>query len=298
MPVRDILMALVVVLIWGFNFTVIKLSVGEIPPLLQAALRFFFAAFPLALFIKPPKTSPLIVMGYGLFLGVILYSMLNTAIFLGMPASLSSLVLQTQVLFTIVLAYFILGERPQPIQLLGGAIAFAGLAVIGWERLDGADLLPFGLTLGAAMAWAIANILTKKAGQIDMLAFIVWASVFACVPLLGLSLLIDGPEALADLVLRPRWQVAAQVVFLAYMATVLGMALWSMLLSRHPASTVTPFALLVPVAGVISGVLVLGERITLPEALGGGVILIGLVVAVAGPRLLPQRSGGKAKGHP
>ena len=208
MPLRDIALALVVVTIWGINFTVIKMSVTELPPLLAASLRFFFAAVPAVFFVRRPQAPWRLVIGYGLCMGVALYSLLNMSIFLGMPASLSSLVLQVQAMFTILLAFFFLGERPRGLQLFGIGVAFAGICLIGLAGLEGVGILPFLITIAAAMAWGVANILSKKAGNIDMIGFTVWGNLVAPVPLLVLSLLIDGPEAVIAALSHPSWQVA------------------------------------------------------------------------------------------
>jgi len=279
MPLRDIFLALLVVAIWGFNFVVIKLSVDQVPPLLQAGLRFGLAAVPLVLFVKPPKTQWYWVVGFGMTLGVMLYAALNGAIFLGMPAGLSSLVLQTQVLFTILFAFFVFGERPRRAQYVGGAIAFLGIGVIAIEKFDGAAFQPFALTIVAAVIWGVANIIAKKAGRVDMLAFIVWSSLCAAPPLFLLSAIFEGPVAGAALFSLSPWTIGL-IAFLAYPATVFGFWVWNGLLSRLPASTVTPFALLVPITGLLSGWLVLGEVITPVEIAGGVLVIAGLAVTL------------------
>nr|WP_207632965.1 EamA family transporter [Devosia aurantiaca] len=174
MPIRHVLLALLVVAIWGFNFVVIKLSVEALPPILAAALRFSAAAIPAALFVKPPKTKWWIVVAYGISFGSALYALLNLSIAWGMPAGLSSIVLQTQAFFTMLMAFLILGERPSRFQILGAAIAFGGIMVIASERIEGAGLLPLSLTLLAAISWGLANVLTKKAGRVSALSFTVW----------------------------------------------------------------------------------------------------------------------------
>jgi len=280
MSLRDILVALLVVAIWGFNFVVIKLSMGAVPPLLQASLRFGLAAVPLVFFIRPPKTQWYWVVGFGMTLGVTLYAALNSAIYLGMPAGLSSLVLQIQVLFTIFFAFIVFGERPRLIQLAGGAIAFIGIGIIGLDRLEGASLGPFVLTIVAAIIWGVANIIAKKAGKVDMLAFIVWASLAAAPALLMLSLIFEGPQVVwLTLVTMDLWTFA-QIAFLAYPATLFGFWVWNGLLSRLPAATVTPFALLVPVTGILSGWLLLGETIAPVEMIGGALVIGGLSVTL------------------
>ena len=280
MPLRHVLLALLVVAIWGFNFVIIKLSVEALPPILAAGLRFVAAALPAVLFIRPPKAPWWLVVGFGLSFGFALYGFLNLALAWGMSAGLSSLVLQTQAFFTMALAFALLGERPNRFQIVGALVAFAGIGVIAIERLAATALLPLGMTLLAALSWGLANVLTKKAGRINALAFTVWGSLAAPLPLIGLSLLVEGPQVVLEALAGFGWQEAGLIAFLAYPATLLGGGIWSWLLGRHPASTVAPFTLLVPITGLLSGYLVLGETIT-PIEVGGAVLVIaGLVVTV------------------
>ena len=280
MPLRHIGLALLVVAIWGFNFVVIKLSVEALPPILAAVLRFVAAAIPAVFFIRPPKAPWWLVAAFGLSFGFALYGFLNLSIAWGMSAGLSSLVLQVQAFFTMALAFVLLGERPSRFQVIGALIAFAGIAVIATERLAATALLPLGMTLLAALSWGLANVLTKKAGRVDALAFTVWGALAAPVPLIGLSLLIEGPQTVLAALAGFGWQEAGLIAFLAYPATLLGGAIWSWLLGRHPATTVAPFTLLVPITGLLSGYLVLGETITLVEVAGGVLVIAGLVVTV------------------
>lgn len=280
MPLRHVLLALLVVAIWGFNFVVIKLSVEALPPILAAALRFCAAAIPAIFFIRPPRAPWPLVVGFGLALGFALYGFLNLSIAWGMSAGLSSLVLQTQAFFTMALAFVLLGERPNRFQVVGALVAFAGIGVIALERMAATALLPLGMTLLAALSWGLANVLTKKAGKVNALAFTVWGSLVAPLPLLGLSLLVEGSQTVAAAMAGFGWQEAGLIAFLAYPATLLGGAIWNWLLGHHPASVVAPFTLLVPITGLLSGYLVLGETIT-PVEIGGAVLVIaGLVVTV------------------
>jgi O-acetylserine/cysteine efflux transporter len=280
MPVRHILLALLVVAIWGFNFVIIKLSVEALPPILAAGLRFVAAALPAVLFIRPPKAPWWLVVGFGLSFGFALYGFLNLSIAWGMSAGLSSLVLQTQAFFTMALAFMLLGERPSRFQVIGAVIAFAGIGVIAVERLAATALLPLGMTLMAALSWGLANVLTRKAGRVNALAFTVWGSLAAPLPLIGLSLLVEGPQVVLAALAGFGWQEAALIAFLAYPATLLGGGIWSWLLGRHPASTVAPFTLLVPITGLLSGYLVLGETITPIEVGGAVLVILGLLVTV------------------
>lgn len=280
MPLRHIALALLVVAIWGFNFVIIKLSVEALPPILAAGLRFVAAALPAVLFIRPPKTQWYYVVGFGLAFGFALYGFLNLSIAWGMSAGLSSLVLQTQAFFTMALAFVLLGERPSRFQVVGALIAFAGIGVIAVERLAATAILPLGMTLLAALSWGLANVLTKKAGRVNALAFTVWGALAAPVPLIGLSLLVEGPRAVLDALANFGWADAGLIAFLAYPATLLGGAIWSWLLGRHPATVVAPFTLLVPITGLLSGYLVLGETITSMEIGGAVLVIAGLLVTV------------------
>lgn len=280
MPFRHVLLALLVVAIWGFNFVIIKLSVEALPPVLAAGLRFVAAALPAVLFIRPPKTRWYYVVGFGLSFGFALYGFLNLSIAWGMSAGLSSLVLQTQAFFTMALAFVLLGERPGRFQIIGALIAFAGIGVIAIERLAATALLPLGMTLLAALSWGVANVLTKKAGRVNALAFTVWGALAAPIPLIGLSLLLEGPPRVLAALAGFGWAEAGLIAFLAYPATLLGGAIWSWLLGRHPASVVAPFTLLVPITGLLSGYLVLGEVITPLEIGGAALVIAGLLVTV------------------
>jgi O-acetylserine/cysteine efflux transporter len=280
MPIRHILLALLVVAIWGFNFVVIKLSVEALPPVLAAALRFFFAAFPLVFFVRRPKAHWTLVVGFGLSFGFALYAFLNLALAWGMPAGLSSLVLQCQAFFTMALAFFLLGERPSRFQIVGAMVAFGGIGVIALERLGGAGIVPLLMTLLAALSWGLANIITRKASPRDALSFTVWGCLAAPLPLLALSLLVEGPRAIMGALAGFDWSDAALIAFLAYPATLLGGAIWSWLLGRHPASVVAPFTLLVPITGLVSGHLILGETITPVEIAGGVLVITGLIVTL------------------
>ncbi|MFD2647730.1 EamA family transporter [Devosia albogilva] len=280
MPLRHVLLALVVVAIWGFNFVVIKLSVEALPPVLAAALRFLAAAVPMVFFIKPPKAPWWIVVGFGLSFGFLLYAFLNVSIAWGMPAGLSSVVLQTQAFFTMAIAFMVLGERPSRFQVMGAGIAFAGIGVMALERAQGAGLVPLGLTILAAISWGLANVLTKKAGRVNAVAFTVWGVLAAPLPLLALSLLVEGWPAVSTALAGFGWDDAALIAFLAYPATLLGGAIWAWLLGRHPASVVAPFTLLVPITGLASGYLVLGERVTALEIAGGLLIIAGIGVTL------------------
>lgn len=205
MPVAHILLALLVTLIWGLNFVVIKVGLGDFPPLLFCALRFALAALPL-LVLRGPMPAPFgRILLIGVLLGVVKFGLLFVGMAQGMPAGLSSLVLQSQVFFTILIAALWLGERPTPRGLFGLLLAAAGLVLIGLERPLGDSLLAFLLVVAAALAWSFANIATKRSGATDMLRLICWVSLVPPLPLLALSYLFEGPQAIERAVLNMSW---------------------------------------------------------------------------------------------
>jgi O-acetylserine/cysteine efflux transporter len=285
MSPRDLLLTLAVVTVWGVNFVAIKWGVDEVPPLLLTALRYLCAAVPAIFFIRRPKVGLGILVAYGNSIGVLQFGLLFVAIKLGMPAGLSSLVMQLQVFFTIGLAVAFLGERPGRFQLVGAVVAFAGIGAIGLERLEGAALVPLLMTIAAALFWGIGNIVTKKAGRIDMLSFVVWSSLVPPIPLYLASLLFEGPGALPQALGQITWLGGGSLLFISYGATLFGYGLWSLLLSRYPANIVAPFTLLVPITGIGSAALLLGETISGIEVFGSGLVFAGLLLNVFAPRL-------------
>ncbi|HUZ66136.1 MAG TPA: EamA family transporter [Beijerinckiaceae bacterium] len=285
MALRDILAAILVTLIWALNFIAIKIGVDQAPPLFLSGMRFFFAAVPAVFFFPRPKASAAIIISYGLVLGVVQFGLLFVAIRLGMPAGLSSLLMQTQVLFTIAFFALFYRQRPTAAQILGAVVAFIGIALIGRQQMSSAGALPFFLVLGAAAAWGVASVIGKQAGKVEMPGFIVWSSLAAPAPLFLLSYVFEGASGWR-VALHPSWTLIGAVAFLAWPSTILAYAIWTRLLLRYPAPVVAPFAFLVPVFGMAAAWVVFGEPVTLAEALGGALILAGLACSYFGQRFV------------
>jgi O-acetylserine/cysteine efflux transporter len=286
MKPRDILLAILVTAIWGFNFVIIKWGVAEVPPLLLTGLRFAAAALPAVFFIKRPGTALKYVAGYGIVLGVIKFGLLFVAMNIGFSASLSSLVLQLQAFFTMGFAALVLQDRPRPVQVAGALVAFGGIGLIAATRWSNQALLPMVLAVAAACAWGVANVIAKKSGEKDMLAFVVWSSLFSPLPLFGLSWIFEDHAAIVAALTHPSWTAIGSVLFLAWLATLVGFGIWNNLLSRYSAGTVAPFSLLVPIFGIASGVLVMGDDFTGLVVWGAVLVFAGLLLNVFGPRLL------------
>lgn len=262
MPLSHLLLALAVVFVWGTNFVVIRWGLDELPPFLFATLRFGLSAFPLLLFVRRPAVAWRKLAAFGVLLGAGQFGVLFYAMRSDISPGLASLVIQVQVFFTIGLAMTLDGERPRAVQGLALALAVGGMALIG-AHTDTGDLTALGLLLivGAALAWAGANMVARSAGRVDMLGFMVWSSVFATPALLALSLALEGPAAVATALLQASWSAWAAVAWQAVGNTLFGYGAWNWLLARHPAATVTPAALLVPVFGLGASAALLGEAL-------------------------------------
>lgn len=262
MPWSHLLLALAVVFVWGTNFVVIKWGLAELPPLLFATLRFGLSAFPLLLFVRRPAVPLGKLAAFGVLLGAGQFGVLFYAMRSDISPGLASLVIQVQVFFTIGLAMALDGERPRPVQGLALALAVAGMALIA-AHTDSGDLSALGLVLivAAALAWAAANMVARSAGRVDMLGFMVWSSVFATPALLALSLVLEGPAAIAAALPQASWSAWAAVAWQALGNTLFGYGAWNWLLSRHPAATVAPAALLVPLFGIGASAALLGESL-------------------------------------
>ena len=291
MTPRDLLLALLVVVVWGVNFVVIKAGVSELPPLLLGALRFVAAAFPAVLLFRRPDVPLRLLLAYGLTISVGQFAFLFTAIHVGMPSGLASLVLQSQAFFTMLFAAFWLKETWRPSQLGGLVLAACGLALIGSAHGVSMPLGGFLLTLLAASMWAAGNIVTREIGRhgpVDMQALVVWASLVPPLPFLLLSLLIEGPTTIGDALAAFSLQSAAAIAYLAWVATLLGYGIWSRLLSRYPANVVAPFSLLVPVVGLTTGWIVYGEELQPVHFAGGALLMAGLAVNLLRARIMAR----------
>lgn len=276
MPRRDVLLTLLVVVIWGVNFVVVDIGLETFPPFLLVALR-YLVVLPAAFFVPRPKVKARYVLALGLFIGIGQFGMLFLAMHLGMPPGLSSLVLQCQAIFTVVFGLALLRERPTGHQTAGLLVACAGMIVIGVSQGLRAELAPLLLVVAAGASWGVGNIVARTA-RADGLPMVVWSSFVPPVPLFALSLTIDGPTAVARSFTHLTWTAVAAVLFLGVLATIVGFGIWASLLRRHQASAVAPFALLVPVVGMLTAWLAVGERTTPTELTGGVLVLLGLAV--------------------
>ncbi len=309
MSPRHIALAVLVAAVWGLNFVLIHVGLDSFPPLLFCALRFAVVAVPAVFFVGPPGVAWRWVLAVGVVLGVVKFGLLFLGMHAGMPAGLSSLVLQGQAGFTALFATVLLRERPGGQRSAGLAIAFAGIALSAWDQGSGGPFGAFALVVLAAVAWGLANVLTRRAAPPDALRWMVWVSAIPPLPLLGLSLLVEGPEA--DLrALREITPAGLGVIgYVGLVSTLLGFVAWSFLLRSYDATAVAPYSLLVPVFGMSSAWLLLGERITPAAAAAALLVIAGIgvtalrpaTVSAAAARLRgsgPRRSAAPAAAPP
>ena len=263
MNLRDSLLAVVVALLWGLNFVAIDIGLHaggqEFPPLLFVALRFFLVVIPWIFFVRKPDVSWQAIIGVGLFMSAGQFGLLYLAMALGMPAGLASLVLQAQVLLTVLLAAAFLGERPSGRQLAGVGLGVAGLALVAVGRSAVAPLLPLVIVLAAALSWAAGNVIARKAKAASGLGLVVWSGAVVPLPLAALSVLVDGPGTVWQSLANLQAPTMVSALYTAVFASLVGYGIWNRLLANHPSSAVVPFTLLVPVVGMSAAWLVLAE---------------------------------------
>jgi len=301
MSPRHLLLALGLAVAWGVNFVVIDVGLGHFPPLLFSALRFLVAAVPAVLILRHPGVPWRWVALVALTLGILKFGLLFTGMAAGMPPGLSSLVLQTQAVFTAVLAVVLLGERLTRRQVAGLAVAIAGVALIAVDLGATSPAGAFVLVIGAAAMWGVTNVAIRRASPPDMLRFMVWVSALATLPLFALSAIVEGPQRDWDALRTAPWPAIGAVVYVGLVATVAGFGAWGYLIRTYSASTVAPFSLLVPVFGMAASALLLGERISPLKLLAGVLIIAGVLVGVlrrattapapSAPRAVPPASG-------
>ncbi|MGI4876075.1 MAG: EamA family transporter [Janthinobacterium lividum] len=286
MSLRHALLALAVVIVWGTNFVIIKLVLGHLPPMLFATLRFGLAAFPAVLFLKRPAVPVRELALYGMLIGVGQFGLLFVAMNGLIAPGLASLVVQSQVFFTIGLSMILTGERLRPMQWLALALGGLGIGVIAWHRGGSTTAAGVVLVLCAALGWAGGNMVQRRSVGVNMLAYVVWSSLFAVPPLLLLSLYLEGWPAIAAGMSRATMSVWAAVVWQSVGNTMFGYAAWGWLLTRHPAATVAPLSLLVPVFGMGTAAWWLGEPVPAWQFGAAALVLGGLALNLLWPRLV------------
>ncbi len=277
---RDCLLAALVASLWGFNFVVIEWGMGDVPPLLFLAARFLVVLVPAILLVPRPNAPWRTILAVGAFMSLGQFGLLYSAMAAGMPAGLAGLVLQAQVVLTILIAAAVLRERPTRAQAIGVGLGVVGLLVVGLGRGGHVPLLALALCLLAALSWAIGNVVSRASGIRGGLPLTVWSALVVPAPLAVLALTLDGPGVFSDAASAFGWQAAVSTVYTAGLASLVGYGIFNGLLSRNPSAAVVPWILLVPPVAIGSAWLLLDEQPTTAELAGGAVLVLGVLVAL------------------
>ena len=292
MKPADIVIAVLVAVIWGLAFIASRLALDEFSPELMTTLRFAIAAIP-CLFVRKPGVSwPLLIaISFTLFLGQFLAQAF--AIAHGVPVGLSSVIVQSQALFTIAFAALVFRELPTPVQGVGIAIATAGLLMICGTVGYDSSVSAFAMIMVCPISFAIGNLLLRQAAGAPMFDLFAWLCLSAAVPLAALTLLTNGPV--------PTWHALTHMsltglvcmVFLGLLSTSIAYWLWGRLLRDHPAAQVVPFALLVPFVGSLASSLAFGEKFGTLRLAGMLTVIAGIAVMLLSrrPQALPKAAG-------
>ena len=284
MRTKDLLLAVLVTTIWGVSFSVIKVGLEAFPPFLFSALRFGVVALPAVFFISRPRTSWWNVFAVGVFLGTVKFGLLFVALDGYINAGLASLLLQAQVLFTVILSAFLFRESLDKVEVCGGLIAALGFSVFPASASGSTTQAGVLLILLAALSWTVANLVMKRVERSDLLELVVWSSLVPPIPLLILSYLFESSEPLSLVLSAPplAWWT---VLFTGFLSTLAAYAIWGKLLTTYTAAQVTPFALLIPIVAIVVSRLWLGERFAPIEVLGAVLLFVGVAAILAGGRL-------------
>jgi len=276
---RDTFLVVLVASLWGFNFVVIDWGMGAVPPLLFAAIRFTVVAIPACVFVPRPPVPFRTVAVVGAFMCLGQVGFVYLSMHLGLGPGLAALVLQSQAVFTIVIASIALRERPTRAQVIGTGLGVLGLFVVAFGIGGHVPLAALGLCLLAGLSWGAGNVVSRAAQAPGGLALTVWSATVVPVPLLGLSLLLYGPAAMGHGLVHVGWNGVLSTLYTAGLCSLVGYAVFNRLLSRYPSGHVVPWVLLAPVVAMASAWALLGEVPTPAELAGAALLVIGVLAA-------------------
>ncbi|MGE8062766.1 EamA family transporter [Pseudomonas sp. NPDC089547] len=277
----DLVAGVLVTVLWGCNFSVIELGLRSLDPYLLTLLRFTFCAIPLVFFVRRPAGISLGVLAlYGVLFGAGLWWLVNFAMYQGLSPGMSSVFLQFSAFFTIVLSSAFLGERIAVAHICGMAFAASGLMMILLLSDESSTVTGVLLVLVAALGWSLCNLLVKLKRPAEMVAFIIWSSLFSVPAIFALTVAANGWAPFVNLADGLPWEAMFSVLFQSYITTILGYLVWNNLMKKYPASQVAPLSLLVPVSGLVASYLFFGEAMNVAKAMAIGFVLLGIVVFV------------------
>jgi O-acetylserine/cysteine efflux transporter len=266
---------------WGFNFSIIKLGVGEMDPLILTGLRFSFAAFPAVFFIKKPQVATRVLAMYGLTFGVGVWGMLTLSIHLGISAGMSSLILQSSAFIGVILGVVFLRERLSLVRKIGLLTSILGLGLIFTIEDGSVTFIGILFACFAAISLSIISLIIKKVTINNMFAFVVWSCIFAPIPLFSLSFVLNGTSGFEALAHNINYLGVFSVLFQAYPVTLLGYWSWNKLVAQYPMSTMAPLTLLVPIFGLLGSVIFYNEQIDIIKLVSCLMILSGIGIGLS-----------------
>jgi O-acetylserine/cysteine efflux transporter len=279
MILRDIFLAVFVMLLWGTNFVAIKLSLVSFPPFLQLALRFIFACFPIIFFIKKPNCSKLLIFKFSLLIWIFQLSAIALGLYLGMPAALCSLLMQTQTIFTVLLSSLFFYYKPKKLELMGIMLAFAGVSMIAVYGRGQFTWTTFMLILFAALSVAMGNLLFKGQQQkTNMLSLIIWSCLIPPIPMFFASFVTDGWETICLACLTFKWSSFFAIIYSSFFATIVATTCYTYLLEKYEPATIVPFTMLTPIFGTFASTIILQERLTQECFIAATFIIVGLLI--------------------
>ena len=272
----DIVFAFVVIVIWALNFSVAKIGVAQIPPLLMMTLRFTLLALLLLPFLKPPPDKPFwLVVGVGVALGGCHFGLLFTGLS-GVDAAAAAITIQLAVPFSAILAWIFFKERLNTWQLVGMAIAFGGVWLLAGEARTASSLPHLLLVVGGAYAWAQANVFIKRLRGINPFTLNAWVAVLAVPQLLAASLMFETGHL--EALQAADWRGWGAILFMVFGASITAYGLWYYLIGKYDMNRVIPLTLLAPVLAVYFATVILDEVLTARLLLGGAVTIAGVAM--------------------
>jgi O-acetylserine/cysteine efflux transporter len=294
MKLRDLGLLFSLMVLWGFNFSVIKLGVNNIDPLILTTLRFTFAVFPLVFFIKKPDVKWRYLIAYGVSFGVGVWGMTTLSIGAGVSAGMASLLLDMSVVSSLFVGWFCLNETITRNKILGSGLALLGLALIIYAEDGAITGKGLALVLIASVFWSFNGLILKRANTQSIFAFNIWGMLFAPLPLLLLAIFTQGVEVVTLLPEQfNRWALFS-VLFQAYPTTLLGYWFWNKMIMKYSLSSVAPMTLLVPVFGILGGFLFYDEVVEASHIIAAVLILLGLCIGqMTLPKMLQNRHKAK-----
>jgi O-acetylserine/cysteine efflux transporter len=284
MRIVHMMLALLLVAIWGFNFVFIQFALEDMSALMLCMMRFLLASLPMLFFIKKPKTSWFLLCSYGLLIFALQFLLLFWGMHLGVTAGLAGLLVQVQVFFSLFFAVVVFKEQVSRWQIMGACISFAGVGVVFMHVGGDVSFPGLLLIMGASLSWGFGSMVIKKIGPVHPMGLVVWGSFIAFVPLCCICLMIEGPAKMMMTLEHISTRGLLSVFYIAYASTWIGYGIWNWLLSSYEIGLVMPFTFLVPIFAMLGSILVFDEAMQFWKISAGILVILGLMINLISAR--------------